>query len=73
MGAPSTELAKKVCPRLCDSTCWRSGEITQPRTHFFWPTLYTHRELLETTLADFAEWRIEVVAARHFTVRLANV
>ena len=30
-----TELAKKVCPRLRDSTCWRSGEITQPRTNFF--------------------------------------
>ena len=30
-----TEWAKKVCPRLRDSACWRSGEITQPRTHFF--------------------------------------
>ena len=30
-----TELAKKECPRLRDSACWRSGEITQPRTHFF--------------------------------------
>ena len=30
-----TEMAKKVCPRLCDSACWRSGEFTQPRTHFF--------------------------------------
>ena len=28
-----TELAKKVCPRLRDSACWRSGEITQPRTN----------------------------------------
>ena len=26
---------KKVCPRLRDSACWRSGEITQPRTNFF--------------------------------------
>ena len=25
-----TELTKKVCPRLRDSGCWRSGEITQP-------------------------------------------
>ena len=31
----STELAKKVCPRLSDSACWRSGEITQLRTNFF--------------------------------------
>ena len=31
----STELAKKVSPRLRDSACWRSGEITQPRTHSF--------------------------------------
>ena len=30
-----TELAKKVCPRLRDSACLRSGEITQSRTHFF--------------------------------------
>ena len=30
-----TELAKKVCPRLHDSACWHSGEITQPRTNFF--------------------------------------
>ena len=30
-----TELAKTVCPRLRDSAYWRSGEITQPRTHFF--------------------------------------
>ena len=30
----STELAKKVCPGLHDSACWRSGEITQPRTNF---------------------------------------
>ena len=30
-----TELAKKVCPRLRDSACWRSGETTQPMTHFF--------------------------------------
>ena len=29
-----TVLAKKVCPRLCDSAShW--GEFTQPRTHFF--------------------------------------
>ena len=27
-------MAKKVCPRLHDSACWRSGEITQPRTNF---------------------------------------
>ena len=33
-----TELAQKVCPRLRDSACWRSGEITQPRT-LFWQTL----------------------------------
>ena len=32
---PFTELAKKVSPRLRDSACWRSAEITQPRTHFF--------------------------------------
>ena len=25
---------KKGCPRLRDSACWRSGEITQPRTNF---------------------------------------
>ena len=25
-------LPNKVCPRLRDSACWRSGEITQPRT-----------------------------------------
>ena len=31
----STELAKKVCPRLRDSACWRGAEITQPRTNFF--------------------------------------
>ena len=30
-----TEMAKKVCPRLCDSACWRSSKIAQPRTHFF--------------------------------------
>ena len=30
-----TELVKKVCPRLRDSACWLSGEITQPRTNFF--------------------------------------
>ena len=30
-----TELAKKVCPRLRDSACWHSGEITQPRTNSF--------------------------------------
>ena len=30
-----TELAKKVSPGLRDSACWRSGEITQPRTNFF--------------------------------------
>ena len=33
-GPNATELAKKVCPRLRDSACWRSGEITQPRTKF---------------------------------------
>ena len=27
---PCTELANKVCPRLRDSACWRSGEMTQP-------------------------------------------
>ena len=32
-----SELAKNVCPSLHDSACWRSGEITQPRTHFFGP------------------------------------
>ena len=32
---PITELAKKVRHRLRDSACWRSGEITQPRTNFF--------------------------------------
>ena len=26
-----TGLPNKVCPRLRDSACWRSGEITQPR------------------------------------------
>ena len=26
---------KKVCPRLRDFASWRSGKITQPRTHFF--------------------------------------
>ena len=31
----STELAKKVCPRLRDSACWHSEEITQPWTNFF--------------------------------------
>ena len=32
---------KKVCLRLRDPACWRSGEITQPRTQFiFLPTLY---------------------------------
>ena len=25
-----TGLPNKVCPRLRDSACWRSGEITQP-------------------------------------------
>ena len=25
---------QKVCPMLRDSACWRSGEITQPRTNF---------------------------------------
>ena len=34
-GATHTELAKKVCPGLHDSACWRSGEITQLRTNFF--------------------------------------
>ena len=44
--ANSTELAKKVCPRLRDlatrhSACWRSGEFTQPTyDKLFWPTLY---------------------------------
>ena len=33
-GGNCTELAKKVCTRLRDSACWRSGEITQPRTNF---------------------------------------
>ena len=28
----TTGLPNKVCPRLRDSACWRSGEITQPRT-----------------------------------------
>ena len=28
-------MAKKVCSRLRDSACWRSGEITQPRTNSF--------------------------------------
>ena len=27
-----TGLSNKVCPRLRDSVCWHSGEITQPRT-----------------------------------------
>ena len=27
-----TGLPNKVCPRLRDSACWSSGEITQPRT-----------------------------------------
>ena len=27
-----TGVPNKVCPRLRDSACWRSGEITQPRT-----------------------------------------
>ena len=35
-----TELAKRVCPRLRDSACWRSGDITQPMTNFF-GQLYT--------------------------------
>ena len=34
-GSRITELAKKVCPWLRDSACWRSGEITQPRTTVF--------------------------------------
>ena len=29
------QLSKKNCPRLRDSACWRSGEITQPWTNFF--------------------------------------
>ena len=28
-------MAINVCPRLRDSACWRSCEITQPRTNFF--------------------------------------
>ena len=28
----NTGLPNKVCPSLRDSACWRSGEITQPRT-----------------------------------------
>ena len=35
LGLAYTEFAKKVCPRLRDSACWRSGEITQPKTNFF--------------------------------------
>ena len=34
-GVMHTELAKKMCPRLRDSACWRSDEITQPRINFF--------------------------------------
>ena len=30
--AAVTGLPNKVCPRLRDCACWRSGEITQPRT-----------------------------------------
>ena len=28
-------VGKKVCPRFRGSACWRSGEITQPRTNLF--------------------------------------
>ena len=28
-----TTIQYRVCPRLRDSACWRSGEITQPRTN----------------------------------------
>ena len=37
---PYTELAKKVCPRLRDLATAPAGGITQPRTYFFWPSLY---------------------------------
>ena len=44
-----TELAKKVCPcRLRDSACWRSGEITQPRTNFFGQLCTLGRRLLDS-------------------------
>ena len=31
----SNRVGKKKRPRLRDSACWRSGEITQPRKKFF--------------------------------------
>ena len=37
----STGLPNKVCPRLRDSACWRSGEITQPRTSLIWEPCIT--------------------------------
>ena len=46
-----SELAKKVSPRLRDSACWRSGEITQPRTHFF-GQLCTEIEQLTSRLGN---------------------
>ena len=36
MPSYSTELAKKGCPRLRDSASDCGGELTQPRTHFFY-------------------------------------
>ena len=47
--AHPTGLPNKVCPRLRDSACWRSGEITQPRSHFFGQLLYC----LSTNLGHF--------------------
>ena len=38
-----TGLPNKVCPRLRDSACWRSGEITQPRTSLIREPCKTHQ------------------------------
>ena len=38
-----TGLPNKVCPRLRDSACWRSGEITQPRTSLIREPCKDHR------------------------------
>ena len=44
-------MAKKVCPRLRDSACWRSVEITQPSINFF-AQLCTSVNVLEDFSCD---------------------
>ena len=43
-----TELAKRACPRLRDSACWRSGDITQPMTKFLANSIHSYCFVLVT-------------------------